>query len=301
MTSIYLAGKIGSFDWREDLVPGIQDAWGGSQERGADDTEWPVIPNGVIGEYDYTGPYFVGTCTHSDTGCSQGEHRAGSECEGDYGERSVTLQRCLRAIDRADIVFAWLSDLTAHGTLTEIGYAKGRGKTVIVASPEKPGTVDDFYEDAVEGRDRHTLGMHHLWFAFTLADVVITTATPLEALKQFADLTPRLESPIEEAFWRAYLSARPPALKGLVAQYEVPGGRYRLDFALPEAKIGIELDGYAYHSSREAFTHDRKRERDLELAGWRIIRFSGSEINKSAGGCVREAAQLAVRHIGVDT
>jgi very-short-patch-repair endonuclease len=297
MTAIYLAGKIGPFDWREDLFPGIQDAWGGrsysSQNWEPDDAEWPVLSNAVIGQYDYTGPYFVDTCTHSDTGCGQGEHRVGSVCEGDYGERSLTLQRCLRAIDRADIVFAWLWDLTAYGTLAEIGYAKGRGKIVIVASPEEPGTVDDFYEDAVDGVDRHALNMHELWFAFTLADTVITAATPLEALKQFADLNPKLESPIEEAFWHAYLNARPPELEGLRAQYEVLGGKYRLDFALPDVKVGIELDGYAYHSSPEAFTQDRKRERDLNLAGWRIIHFSGSEINRDANGCIQQAAQLA--------
>jgi very-short-patch-repair endonuclease len=296
MTAIYLAGKIGPHDWREHIVPGIQDAWGDayhSQHWSESDDEWPVLPNGAIGQFDYTGPYFVGICSHSDAGCSQGEHRAGSECEGDYGNRSITLQRCLKAIDQADIIFAWLYDLTAFGTLAEIGYAKGRGKIVIVASPEKPGTVNDFYEDAVDGINRHALSMHDLWFAFTLADMVIKAATPLEALKQFADLNPKLESPIEEAFWRAYLDARPPALEGLKAQHEALGGQYRLDFALPDAKIGIELDGYAYHSTPEAFTRDRRRERDLELAGWRIIRFSGSEVNRDADDCIRQAAELA--------
>ncbi|MFB7333593.1 DUF559 domain-containing protein [Streptomyces adustus] len=296
MTAIYLAGKIGPHDWREHIVPRIQEAWGDayrSQDWSEDDAEWPVLSNGAIGQFDYTGPYFVDTCSHSDAGCGQSEHRAGSECEGDYGNRSITLQRCLKAIDQADIIFAWLYDLTAYGTLAEIGYAKGRGKTVIVASPENPGLEYCSHENTEDEIARHSLNMRDLWFAFALADTVIKASTPLEALKQFADLNPKLESPIEEAFWRAHLGFRPPALEGLKAQHEALGGQYRLDFALPEHKIGIEVDGYAYHATPEAFTRDRKRERDLELAEWRIIRFSGSEINRDADDCIRQAAQLA--------
>lgn len=295
MTSIYLAGKIAPGDWRENLVSGLQDAWGHShsaQEWSESDAEWPVLPNGVIGQYDYTGPYFTETCSHSTHGCPQGEHCVGSMCEGGYGDRAATLRRCLNAIDRSEIVFAWLSDLTAYGTLTEIGYAKGRGKTIIVASPEEAGQVDDFYEDAVEGVDSHTLGMHNLWFAFTLADVVIKASTPLAALKHYADLNPQLDSPIEEEFWHEYQRARPGELAGLKAQHSVLKGKYRIDFALPEKKIGIELDGHAYHSDPKTFTQDRARQRDLELHGWRIIRFSGREINKDVSGCVRAAAEL---------
>ncbi|MGW7610847.1 endonuclease domain-containing protein [Streptomyces sp. NPDC054766] len=163
---------------------------------------------------------------------------------------------------------------------------------VIVASPDKPGTVDAFYDDTVHGADRHSLNMNHLWFAFTLADKVITTATPLEALKQFAGLNVQLESPIEEAFWREYLNARPAELDGLTPQHPVLQGRYRIDFALPEEKIGIELDGYQWHSSPQAFTQDRARQRQLDLASWRIIRFSGAEINNNVSGCLRQAAEI---------
>ncbi|MGW5508235.1 endonuclease domain-containing protein [Streptomyces albogriseolus] len=85
----------------------------------------------------------------------------------------------------------------------------------------------------------------------------------------------------------------PHELNGLRAQHPVFGGRYRIDFALPKQKIGIELDGYAWHSSPEAFTRDRARQRELELDGWRIVRFSGSEIIKDADDCVRQAAAFA--------
>lgn len=298
MTSIYLAGKISPGDWRQDVVAGIREAWGdnwGGRLWSVHDATWPVLSGGVLGAFDYTGPYFVATCSHTEGGCEQDEHRAGSLCEGEPAHRRNTADRCLDAINRSEFVFAWLDNLTAYGTLAEIGYAKGRGKTIIVASPELPRTLYDLYEDEMEGREPRGIGMENLWFVFSLADTIIQAGTPGEALKQLVHLNPRLESPIEEAFWRAFLDAKLPELSDLRAQHPVFDGRYRIDFALPDQKIGIELDGYAHHSSPEAFTRDRARQRELELDGWRIIRFSGSEINKNAGACVHQAAQLAAR------
>lgn len=106
--------------------------------------------------------------------------------------------------------------------------------------------------------------------------------------------TTLLISPIEDAFWRAHGKLRLRPLAGLVRQYKV--GSYRLDFALPSRKVGIELDGYRTHSSTKAIADDRKRQRWLEANGWYIIRFGGLEVFQDADGCVREAAELVRRH-----
>lgn len=101
-------------------------------------------------------------------------------------------------------------------------------------------------------------------------------------------------SPIEMKFWQSYLKIRPRALRGLVCQY--PVARYRIDFALPKDKIGIELDGWATHSSTTAIAADRIRQRDLESKGWYIIRFGGLEVHQNADACVRQAAHLVTLH-----
>lgn len=104
---------------------------------------------------------------------------------------------------------------------------------------------------------------------------------------------PGTASPIERLFWDAYRAFTPdlyPEIAGLVPQH--PAGRYRIDFALPGRRIGIELDGFASHSSTKAIASDRQRQRDLERAGWRIIRFGGSEVYHDAAECVRQAASL---------
>jgi very-short-patch-repair endonuclease len=97
------------------------------------------------------------------------------------------------------------------------------------------------------------------------------------------------QSPIEEQFWAAYLCLKPRELRGLVQQYRV--GRYRIDFAVPAQKFGIELDGLRSHASTSDMARDRRRERALRSVGWDIVRFGGQEVYYDPDGCVREAAR----------
>lgn len=55
---------------------------------------------------------------------------------------------------------------------------------------------------------------------------------------------------------------------------EVAGHSYFLDVAWDEARLAIEVDGYRFHSSRQAFEADRHRANDLAQGGWRILRFT---------------------------
>jgi very-short-patch-repair endonuclease len=102
----------------------------------------------------------------------------------------------------------------------------------------------------------------------------------------------RLDSEIERLYWNAYGRLRPPDLEGLVTQHDVLGGKYRIDFALPDEKIGIEVDGYAYHSDPFTFTQDRQRQREIEEDGWRFIRFSGKEVRADPQLCLIQTARL---------
>jgi len=94
------------------------------------------------------------------------------------------------------------------------------------------------------------------------------------------------QSPIEKSFWE---TAKPliPEL-----QQEVWIDNYRVDFLLPSKKTIIELYGYEYHKSKEKITKDAKRERYLQKLGYKIIRFTGSEIYKDVNKCVNEVLEL---------
>lgn len=120
---------------------------------------------------------------------------------------------------------------------------------------------------------------------------VETLLSIYEYFNSFDTLTiPEFTSPIEESFWYEWHQHGADAFFPLTCQYEVPGTRYRLDFAAVDNKFAIELDGYEWHSSKEQFTNDRRRQRELEALGWRFVRFSGSEVYKNAGDCALQAA-----------
>lgn len=112
---------------------------------------------------------------------------------------------------------------------------------------------------------------------------------------RFDQQSKRLESPIERRFW-AHAYSPLSALGRFAPQVRVEG--YRVDFALtdipgvPLLNIAIELDGYDYHSSPEQRNYDTARDRVLLKAGWQVVRFTGSQINRDVEGCVRETADL---------
>lgn len=63
------------------------------------------------------------------------------------------------------------------------------------------------------------------------------------------------------------------------------GGRVvaRLDFAYPELRLGIELDGYAYHSDQESFERDRRKLVLLSSQGWIILPFTHRQVHGQPG------------------
>jgi very-short-patch-repair endonuclease len=69
-------------------------------------------------------------------------------------------------------------------------------------------------------------------------------------------------------------------------------GRYRVDFILRDARLIIELDGHAYHSSPEQLEKDAIRQRYLTRAGYTVIRFTGREINRDSKSCVDEVRTI---------
>lgn len=53
---------------------------------------------------------------------------------------------------------------------------------------------------------------------------------------------------------------------------------HEVDMYWPEQGVVVEVDGYAFHSGREAFELDRRRDADLIAAGCRVVRFTWRRI-----------------------
>lgn len=79
-------------------------------------------------------------------------------------------------------------------------------------------------------------------------------------------------------------------------EIETENKKYIVDFLIREfknhkfieTKFIIECDGFDYHSSKKQQAYDNQRQRDLENAGYTIIRFSGKEIYDDEVKCVYE-------------
>ncbi|MGG1483530.1 DUF559 domain-containing protein [Peribacillus castrilensis] len=100
---------------------------------------------------------------------------------------------------------------------------------------------------------------------------------PAGYVPPFMEELGKCESPIE----RSVLKSLWLRNHQVVAQY--PVGRYRLDLAIPALMICIECDGKAWHSSAAQKAHDRKRDAYLKSQGWKVLRFTGRQINRNVG------------------
>lgn len=73
-------------------------------------------------------------------------------------------------------------------------------------------------------------------------------------------------------------------------------GRFRVDFAVTlkypnERRVVVECDGHAFHErTKEQAQRDKSRDRELLMAGWPVMRFTGSEIYRDPYACVRQVA-----------
>jgi very-short-patch-repair endonuclease len=93
--------------------------------------------------------------------------------------------------------------------------------------------------------------------------------------EELADQPPRLRSKLERRLLRLLRRARLPAP---VVNAPVGVGNYEVDFHWPAQRLVVETDGRATHSTPQAFERDRRRDLDLQLAGWRVVRITWRQL-----------------------
>jgi very-short-patch-repair endonuclease len=57
-------------------------------------------------------------------------------------------------------------------------------------------------------------------------------------------------------------------------------GGYEVDFLWRPQRLAVEIDGFAYHRTREAFERDRRRDADLQAYGLRTTRATYRQITE---------------------
>lgn len=95
-------------------------------------------------------------------------------------------------------------------------------------------------------------------------------ARPLTTLiERFTEPPPHTRSKLERRFFRLCKQAGVPlpAVNVSVKGHEV-------DMLWREHKVIVELDSCGFHRTRAAFERDRRRDVELQLAGYRVLRFT---------------------------
>ena len=100
------------------------------------------------------------------------------------------------------------------------------------------------------------------------------------------DLLPA-SSPLDDAFLRLLARHHLPRPEG---QHGLLG--HQVDYAWPDHRVAVELDGFGAHTTLDAFQRDRSQANALQLGGWLVLRFTRSDVLRRparTAGTVRRA------------
>lgn len=331
---IYLAGKVSKStkkDWRQELLSDevLKTEKPANYTKEDEDYvsswHWGIKRFALKNNHDYVGPFYMPFASGSlDTrhNAVDSYYQAAHEQKLEKGRLKVR-DLCFEAIEKADLVFAWIDDVAAYGTCAELGYAAALGKQTYVNTSEVPGksiglpkkkimptppSMEDIEFDWYHPRDQ--LSGDDYWLPKTLSTIEIDEAAVGSDIKSvFAEVLSKAEkvyypirrdyllarvvhdSPIERLLIETMYDKTPQMLDVVINQY--PWHSYLLDFAVPEIKLCIELDGHDGHKSKKARSHDNARDRKLLEEGWTTIRYTGSDIYKNPA---KECANM-IKHI----
>lgn len=215
-------------------------------------------------------------------------------------------ESCTDSLAQCDGLLAILDTPDSYGSIAEIAYMSALGKdsiVIIIRDPHSdwetwdPEREFDFENPrvrwppiipkALDNIRRRRQMFDAYWLVSNFPHVTtILVESEDEAVNAIQRSIGELlvESPIERLFWQTFIACGDPDLP--VPQY--PIGNYRLDFAFPDEKIAIEIDGHDYHKEVEQRSADAKRDRDLLKEGWATLRFTGSDVHRNAGNVINE-------------
>jgi hypothetical protein len=91
------------------------------------------------------------------------------------------------------------------------------------------------------------------------------------------------------------------ARRGVPAEHHVlvttaRSDTFELDWSYPDARLGLELDGYGIHlRSEQAFDDDRTRRNELEIEGWQVLNVSARQLRRSPDRFVDQVVRALAR------
>jgi very-short-patch-repair endonuclease len=94
----------------------------------------------------------------------------------------------------------------------------------------------------------------------------------------------------ELEIWGCLQVLRGPGMPGFVQQraVTVAGQTFYLDAAYEDVLLAVEMDGAAWHGSRDQRERDIRRDGLLATIGWQTLRFSFSRMTRQPDACRRD-------------
>jgi very-short-patch-repair endonuclease/predicted transcriptional regulator of viral defense system len=94
----------------------------------------------------------------------------------------------------------------------------------------------------------------------------------------------------ELEIWGCLQVLRAPGMPAFVQQRRVVvnGEAFLLDAAYDEVKLAVEMDGAAWHASRQQRERDIRRDALLATIGWQTLRFGFNRMTTAAEACRRD-------------
>jgi very-short-patch-repair endonuclease len=184
------------------------------------------------------------------------------------GYPGVTIRR--RNLDPADVTHS-------HGLLIT-GHALTALETAIVV-PDGSAFLDRALQKHVPFHDAYlaycrNMGAHG--FA-RVAELLIAAAD-------------RADSAAERIFVNLLRAA------GITGwQLGLPFQGWKIDIAFPEARIAIEIDGWAWHTDVQRFRTDRRKGNALVRAGWTVLRFTWHDLTNRPDYVISEIRAALLR------
>lgn len=132
-----------------------------------------------------------------------------------------------------------------------------------------------------------------------------------------------IKSPIEQIFYVAYIlycslirdnkSIKNILLNNIIPQrvitindktyvvdFMIDVSDYFIDNKNDKLRYVIELDGFDYHSNKQQMNYDYERENDLKIAGYKVIRFTGSQLFNTPYRCVNNLIKIILKDIEME-
>jgi len=126
-----------------------------------------------------------------------------------------------------------------------------------------------------------------------------TTLAKFNLAEQINDLFD--DSPLEDLMWKTLKSVSIPAER----QWKIRrlDKVYFLDFAVfcQNGRLGIETEGYTYHEGHEKTDKDSWRQNEIEIDGWRMLRYTTAQIREDRNTYLPQIQAMVERLGGVES